>query len=186
MSEEIHVERIGERSAGKPVVEARPQQTPNSSLSPVSIPYFERKWIDVEPGTFDQHFLDVSKLMIRLLRHDDSVNREEDGAVKCEDLASIFRSRITSSSHWSIRTWLSFLQRGGGIKKRFQYCSNSRPIWRYTYWTTLQDRVLLPSDFAEHIYHVGSSHDSHSIVQSGFIPGGKMSRKGCRRCSLRP
>ena len=37
----------------------------------------------------------------------------------------------------------------------------------------LQDNVLLPSDFAEHIYLVGSSHDTHSIIQSGLIPGGK-------------
>ena len=55
-----------------------------------------RKWIDVEPGTFDQNCLEVSKLMMRLLRHDDSVIREEDGAVKIEALASIFLSRITS------------------------------------------------------------------------------------------
>ena len=48
---------------------------------------------------------------------------------------------------------------------------------------TLQDNVLLPNDFAEHIYHVGSSHDLHSIIQSGVIPGGKMSRKGGMRCS---
>ena len=27
---------------------------------------------------------------------------------------------------------------------------------------TLQDNVLLSDDFAEHIYHVGSSHDLHS------------------------
>ena len=57
----------------------------------LSIPYHERKWIDVEPGTFDQNCLEVSELMIRLLRHDESVNREDDGAVKFEDLASIFR-----------------------------------------------------------------------------------------------
>ena len=43
---------------------------------------------------------------------------------------------------------------------------------------TLQDKVLLPSDFAEHIYHVGSSHDLHSIIQSGLIPGGKDVKKG--------
>ena len=38
--------------------------------------------------------------------------------------------------------------------------------------------MLLPSDFAEHIYHVGSSHDTHSINQSGLIPGGKDIKKG--------
>ena len=127
------------------VAKARPQQTPNSTLSPASLPYRERKWLDVQLGTCDHICLEVSKLMIRLLRHDDSVNREEDGAVKCEDLASVFRSRITSSSHWSIRAWLSFLQRRGGIKRRFQHfvdfqftsnfsvlSSKSRPFWMYT------------------------------------------------------
>ena len=98
-SEEAHFESIGERSTGKPVAKARPRQISNSTLSPVSIPYRERKWTDVEPGTLDRNCLEVSKLMIRLLRHDDSINRQEDGAERFEDLASIFRSRITSSSH---------------------------------------------------------------------------------------
>ena len=120
-SDKTHVESIGEKSTGKLVAKARPRQTSNSTLSLVSVPYRERKWTDVEPRTFDHNCLEVSKLMIKLLRHDVSINREDDGAVKFEDRASIFRSRITSSSYWSIRTWLSFLQRGGGVKKRFQY-----------------------------------------------------------------
>ena len=45
---------------------------------------------------------------------------------------------------------------------------------------SLQDNVLLPSDFAGHIYHVGSSHDLRSIIQSGLIPGGKDVKKGRR------
>ena len=133
MSEETHVESIGERSTGKPVAKARPQQTSNSTLSSVSILYHERKCIDVEPATFDQNCLEVSKLMIRLLRHDDSANREDDGAVKFEDLASISRSRTVSSSHWSIRTWLSFLQRRGAIKKRFQYCVDTSSLETFLY-----------------------------------------------------
>ena len=38
---------------------------------------------------------------------------------------------------------------------------------------TLQDHVLLPDDVAKHIYHVGSSHDLHSVILSGLIAGGK-------------
>ena len=76
--------------------------------------------------------------MIRLLRHDDSVSREEDGPEKIEDLASIFRSRMMSSSQWSIRTWLSFLQRGGGIKKRFQYCVNPNSLETFLYLRAIQ------------------------------------------------
>ena len=37
-------------------------------------------------------------------------------------------------------------------------------FWRKKHiYPTLQDNVLLLNDFAEHIYHVGSSHDLHSI-----------------------
>ena len=118
--EETHAENIGEKSTGKLVAKAGPRQTSNLTFSLVSVPYHERKWIDMEPGTVDRNCLEVSKLMIRYLRHDDTVHREEDGAVRFEDLASMFRSRNASTSHWSIRTWLSFLHRGGGVKKRFQ------------------------------------------------------------------
>ena len=38
--------------------------------------------------------------------------------------------------------------------------------------------MLLANDFAEHIYHAGSSHDLHSIIQSGLIPGWKNVKKG--------
>ena len=71
--------------------------------------------------------------MIRLLRHDDSASREEDGAVKFEDLAP-----IVPSSHWSIRTWLNFLQRGGGIKKRFQFCVDPNSPETFLYFQAVQ------------------------------------------------
>ena len=43
---------------------------------------------------------------------------------------------------------------------------------------TLQDSVFLPDNFAGHINHVGSSRDTHSIIQSGLVPGGKDVKKG--------
>ena len=79
--------------------------------------------------------------------------------------------------------WLSFLQKGGGVKKRCQYCAgpsspetlqNLRAIQGHSGGKhtdlALQDNVL--------IYHVGSSLDLHSIIQSGLIPGGKNVKKG--------
>ena len=38
---------------------------------------------------------------------------------------------------------------------------------------SLQENVLLPDDFAEHIYHVGNAHDMHSMILNGLIPGGR-------------
>ena len=71
-------------------------------------------------------------------------------------------------------------------RKRFQYCSNpnsSKPFLHFRAIRghsgsalvdpTLQDRVLLPDDFAEYIYHIGNAHDMHSTIQGGLIPGGR-------------
>ena len=85
------------------------------------LPYDQRGWIDVEPCPFDKSCFEVSQKMIRLLRHDSSVTREEDGAVEFRILAQMFRSESTCSPHW-IRAWPNYLQKGGGLKKRFLYC----------------------------------------------------------------
>ena len=64
---------------------------------------------------------EVSNFMIRLLRHDDTVHREDDGAVRFDDLAELFKSRFACTSQWSIEAWKTFLARGGGPKKRFHF-----------------------------------------------------------------
>ena len=133
----------------------------------------------------------MSKKMFRLLRHDSSVPREEDGAVEFRILAQMFHSESTSSQDWSVRAWLTYVQKGGGIKKRFQYCVDPYSADTILYFRaiqghsggkhinpTLQDNVLLPDNFTEHTCHVGSSHDMHSIIQSGLIPGGTDVKKG--------
>ena len=48
-SEEIPLASVGERSTGQPFAKARPRPTPTLTLSSVSIPFYERKWIDVGP-----------------------------------------------------------------------------------------------------------------------------------------
>ena len=67
--------------------------------------------------------LNLAKRMNRLL-----VPREQDGALEFRNLAPMFVSQFESSPYWSIRTWPNYLQRGGVVKKRFQYCldPNSR------------------------------------------------------------
>ena len=95
---------------------------PTTSFSTVTLPYHQRQWIDVESGKFDKNRIEVSKKLIRLLRHDQTVPQEEDGAVEFRILAPMCRSEFTSSQRWSIRTWLNYLQKGGGPKKRFQCC----------------------------------------------------------------
>ena len=78
MSEETQEHRndeIGD-SAVRPAEKVRPKQTmPMPSFPRVTVPFRMRKWIDVSPGVYDQSSSEVSKIMIRLLRHDRSVLR---------------------------------------------------------------------------------------------------------------
>ena len=182
-SETFSLESVEHRVAGKPVAKAKPQPKPTLTLTPVSIPFRERKWVDVDPGQYSQGCFEVSKSMIRLLRHDDTVHREDDG---CDDLAELFKSRFDGTSQWSIEAWITFLAKRGGPKKRLQYWWNPNSSKHFLYFRAiqghsggtlvdppLQDNVLLPNDFADYIYHIGNAHDMHSIIQGGLITGGK-------------
>ena len=118
--------------------------------------------------------------MIRLLCHDDSVHREDDGAIRFDDLAANVKAKFGGTSQWSIEAWVAFLAKGGGPKKRFQYCLNPKSSKHFQGHSggtlvdpTLQDNVLLPDDFAKCIYHIGNAHDMHSIIWCGLTPGGK-------------
>ena len=73
---------------------------------------------------------------------------------------------------------------GGGNKKRYQYCTDSsRKIvylralqghsGRNLIDPTLQDNVVIPSNFFQYIYHVGCAINLHSIINSGLILGGQ-------------
>ena len=81
-TQENHTDDTGD-STGKLVSKARLKQTslPMSSSPTVTLPYHLRECIGVEPGKYDESCFEVSKKMTRLLRHDPTVLREEDGAV---------------------------------------------------------------------------------------------------------
>ena len=84
-SETISVENVEHRVTGKPVAKAKPRPMLTVTLSPISTPVRERNWIDIIPERFLQDCFTVSKAMIRLLRHDPSIPREDDGAVRFDD-----------------------------------------------------------------------------------------------------
>ena len=72
---------------------------------------------------------------------------------------------------------------GGGNKKRFQYCADPSgqeilylpalqfQSGRNPFSPTMQDNVLIPSNFFEYIYHIGCVVGLHSITNSGLIAG---------------
>ena len=62
--------------------------------------------------------------MIRLLRHDPSVLRENDGAVHFDDIMGELEAKFEGSPQWPVDDWITYLAKGGGHKKRLQYCLN--------------------------------------------------------------
>ena len=49
---------------------------------PSTIPMNERKWIDIEPAESSFSAYEVSKKVVNLLRHCQTIQREDDGAVQ--------------------------------------------------------------------------------------------------------
>ena len=127
-------------------------------------PLGERKWTDVEPEDYSPVACPVSEQLSTLLRHGD-LSREEDGAIEFWRLKDCLRYDLVRSQHWSDDVWKSKMARGGGNKKIFHYCTDaSGDIFylralqshsgRNPIDPSLQDNVLIPNNFFEHIYHV--------------------------------
>ena len=175
-SEDIPVASVENRGAGKLVAKAKSRRKPTLTMSLVSIPYRERKWIEADPGKYSQGCFEVSKVMIRLLQHDDTVHREDDGAVRFDDLAEKFKAKFDGTSCWPLEAWITFLAQGEDRRKGFSTAGNPNSSKHFLYFPAIQghsggtlvdpavqDNVLLPEDFAEFIYHIGNDNEFHFI-----------------------
>ena len=106
-----------------------------------------------------------------------------------ENQEKILQSQFPQSVHWSDSRWKAYLAAGGGDKRRFRYCTDASGIIIYfpSYFRdiqdaniidpSLQDNVIIQSNFFQHIHHVGCAFNMHSITISGLIPGGQSSSK---------
>ena len=126
--------------------------------------------------------------MINLLRHNQKLHREQDGAVQFYKIKFHLRDYSLPIQNWSDNRWLACLAAGGGPKRRYQYCSDS--LGSIIYFRALQghsgvniidlamqDHVLIGPGVFPYIYHVGSNFNLHSIIGNGLIPGGQESSR---------
>ena len=168
--------------------EAKPQRREPVDYPPSIIPMNERKWIDIEPGNYSLSAYEVSKKVIHLLRHSQKVQREDDGAVQFWRMKEHLQSQFPQIPYWSDGRWRACLAAGGGAKRRFQYCTDSsRTIvyfralqghsGRNLIDPSLQDNVVIQSNFFQHICRVGCAFNLHSVVNSGLMRGGQSSSK---------
>ena len=101
---------------------AKPQ--PRESTGTTTIPLSERVWIDIELSKPDLESYNLSKKVINLLRHNQKLHREQDGAIQFYKIKFHLRDYPLPIQNWSDGRWLACLAAGGGSKRRYQHCSD--------------------------------------------------------------
>ena len=160
------------------------QPQPMESSGTTTIPLSERVWIDIVPSKQDLDSHNLSKKLITLLRHNQKLHREQDGAVQFYKIKFLIRDDSLSIQNWSDNRWLACLAAGGGPKRRYQYCSDSlgsiislRALQGHSgdniIDLAMRDHVLISPGIFPYIYHVGSNFNIPSILSNGLIPGGQ-------------
>ena len=168
--------------AARSKAKAKPQ--PREFAGTTTIPLCERRWIDIEPSKQDLDSYDLSKKVINLLRHNQTLHREEDGAIQFYKIKFHLRDHHSQIQNWSDDRWKACLAAGGGSKRRYQYCSDNLGTIIYLRALqghsgsnlidpTLQDNVLIGPGIFPYIYHVGCTFNLYSIVSNGLVPGGQ-------------
>ena len=148
------------------------------------IPMHERRWFDIEPSEQNLASFDLSKKVINLLRHNQTLQREEDGAIEFCKIKFHLRNHHSQIHNWSDDRWKVCLAAGGGSKRRYQYCSDNSGAIIYLRALqghsgsnlidpTLQDNVLIGPGIFPCIYHVGCIFNLYSISRNGLVPGGQ-------------
>ena len=128
--------------AARSKAKAKPQQREPVD-TPTTIPMHERKWIGIEPSEPTLVAYDLSKKVISLRRHNQTVQRENDGAIQFWRITFHLRNHSSQVQHWSDDRWKSCSAAGGGSKRRYQCCSDnsgrilppssSGTLWKQSY-----------------------------------------------------
>ena len=99
--------------AARSKAKAKPQLRELAGTT-ATIPIHERRWIDIEPSKQDLASYDLSKKVINLLRHNQTSQREEDGAIEFCKIKFHLRNHHSQIQNWSDDRWKACLAAGGG------------------------------------------------------------------------
>ena len=137
--------------AARSKAKAKPQKGETFEL-PSTIPMNERKWIEIEPAESSLSAYEVSKKVVNLLLHCQTIQREDDGAVQFWRIKFYLRNQFPQNQYWSDDRWKACLAAGAGSKRRYQYCSDISVVYlrapqghsgRSLIDPSLQDNVII-------------------------------------------
>ena len=78
-----------------------------------TIPIHRRRWNDIEPSKQNLASYDLSKKVINLLRHNQKLQREDDGAMEFYRIKFYLRNHHSQIQNWSDDRWKACLAAGG-------------------------------------------------------------------------
>ena len=158
--------------ASRSKAKAKPQRRESASSPTRTIPIRERIWTDVEPGEYSISDHEVSKKLIRLLRHG-SLPREDDGAIELWRIKDNLQKHFLYCHHWSEEKWKKVWQEEEETRKdtsivlihQEQSCTSEL-------FKVIQDAVslILLYRTMSLFWTVSSSTFIMSDVQSIYIP----------------
>ena len=169
--------------AARSKAKAKPQPREFAATT-ATIPIHQRRWIDIEQSKQDLDSYDLSKKVIHLLRHNQTLQREEDGAIESCKIKFHLRNHHSQIQNWSDDRWKLVSLQEEDRKGRYQYYSDTLGTILYLRVLqghsgsnlidpTLQDNVLIGTGIFLYIYDVGCTFNLHSIINNGLIPGGQ-------------
>ena len=191
-TQENHIGDIGD-STGKLVAKARPKT--NISADDFS----SNGHVTIPPGWLDwRRSRSVRQELFRSVKEDDQIASTRSFSTsrrrrssRIQNLGTDVSCRTYVFSVLVYSNMAELLAKRGGLEKRCQFCVDPYSADTILYFRaiqgrsggkhinlTLQDNLLLPSDFASTSHHVWNFHDTHPIIQSGLIPSGKDVKKG--------
>ena len=128
---------------------------------------------------------------MRLVRHRDQDERENDGAVLWDTmipkLLKTFGDR--GAREFSHQEWLHYVYEGSN-KTRFEYSESSeKNPWRIFMQfilhpgrimiaPELMGHIAIPHGWKEFTFHRGCSHNANSILETGLVAGGREYKEG--------
>ena len=106
--------------AARSKAKAKPQPRELAGTT-TTIPIHQRRWIDIEPSKQDLDSYDLWRKVINLLRHNQTLHQEEDGAIEFCKIKFHLRNHHSQIQNWSDDRWKACSAAGGGSKRRYQY-----------------------------------------------------------------
>ena len=165
---------------------AKPLRREPAGSSPRTVLIGRRTWTDIEPGKCSSSDYEVSKKLMHLRRHGQHVYREDDGAVQFWRIKEIFRNisciafigRMVSGKYaWQEEKEEIKEDSSSVLLLLVYFRALQGHSGRNLIDLSLQDNVVIQSNFFQDMYHVGCAFNLHSIISSGLIPGGQSSSK---------